>query len=58
MTLNENILVIGGSRGLGAALVQELQSNDYTHIYILDRMDPKINIPGIEYLYIDLLKMI
>jgi glycerol-3-phosphate cytidylyltransferase len=52
----KNALVVGGSNGLGAAIVHELQLQDYERIYILDKIQPLLSDSHVTYLNIDLSK--
>ena len=57
MSSNKNIaMVIGGSNGLGYAIVKELLELDYQEIIVLDLVKPEIEDPRICYLNIDLSK--
>ena len=47
-------LVIGGSKGLGYAVVQQLLCNEYTKIIILDKVKPDLVNSRIHYKYFDL----
>lgn len=49
-------LVIGGSNGLGYAIVQELQNEGYKKIIVFDRVPPESSYPDVEYVYGDLSK--
>jgi glycerol-3-phosphate cytidylyltransferase len=52
----KNALVVGGSNGLGSAIVRELQSQGCGKIYILDRIQPKLSGANIAYFPIDFSK--
>ena len=48
----KNALVIGGSNGLGYAVVQKLLQENYKKIIILDKVKPEADNPKIKYFYI------
>ena len=49
-------LVIGGSNGLGYALVLQLLEIDYQRIIVLDKVKPESDNPKIQHFYLDLSK--
>lgn len=51
-----NYLVIGGSNGIGAALVNYLSSDEGNNIIICDKVEPIVNSSNISYVKIDLFK--
>lgn len=40
--MNKTAMVVGGSNGLGAGMVQQLLSQNYTKVYIVDREEPAL----------------
>ncbi len=51
---NQSALIVGGSNGIGLALVQKLIKEGYEKIYIADKVKPEIESTVIEYIKINL----
>ncbi len=51
---NNTALVVGGSNGIGLAMVKLLIEKNYNKVIIIDKFEPKINNERIEYIRMDL----
>ncbi len=51
---NKKALIVGGSSGIGAAIVKELVESGYEKVYIADRTEPEEESPKTEFIRLNL----